>query len=152
MDVCNYVHACMCAWTSVYTHLHVRCMLIMWSLNFRDAGIFLKPDTNRIGHIYKKAIYKEYTDDTFSVERTKPDWLGIVGPILHGEVGDTIYVHFWNRASRHYSVHPHGIRYTKGNEGKNINTRTHWQRNNKKQAHPHTGTHIQVWTREVRGI
>ncbi|XP_036355876.1 ferroxidase HEPHL1-like, partial [Octopus sinensis] len=85
--------------------------------NATDAGIFLKHGTNRIGHIYKKAIYKEYTDDTFSVERTKPGWLGIVGPILHGELGDTIYVHFWNRARRHYSVHPHGIRYTKGNEG-----------------------------------
>ena len=45
---------------------------------------------------------------------------GYVGPILRAEVGDVIIVHFKNAASAHanFSVHPHGIFYTKFHEGK----------------------------------
>jgi manganese oxidase len=64
-----------------------------------------------------KVRYVEYTDATFSVRRPQPEWLGILGPVIRAEVGDTVLVHFWNRARRDYSVHPHGLRYTKDNEG-----------------------------------
>jgi len=49
---------------------------------------------------------------------TQPDWLGILGPIIRAEVGDTVLVHFCNHAtSGAYGMHPHGFRYTKDNEG-----------------------------------
>ncbi|GAB1607633.1 hephaestin-like protein 1 [Argonauta hians] len=115
---------------SVYTmdrHYYLAAVEVDWdyaplgydvtATNLTDADLYLRHGPNRIGHIYRKVIYKEFTDGTFTEEKIKPAWLGIVGPLIHGELGDFIYVHFWNRASRHFSVHPHGIRYTKGNEG-----------------------------------
>ena len=37
-------------------------------------------------------------------------WIGIMGPVIYAEVGDVIRVRFINRASRPYSIHPHGTR------------------------------------------
>jgi len=65
----------------------------------------------------KKVRYVEYTDDTFTTRKPQPAWLGILGPIIRAEVGDTVRVHFLNRARGVYSVHPHGLRYTKDDEG-----------------------------------
>ena len=45
---------------------------------------------------------------------------GIPGPILRGEVGDTIRVHFRNNDVRRqwtHSMHPHGVLYTPDNDG-----------------------------------
>ncbi|MDX1565148.1 MAG: multicopper oxidase domain-containing protein, partial [Phycisphaeraceae bacterium] len=36
---------------------------------------------------------------------------------LRAEVGDTIKVHFLNRGKQPYSIHPHGLFYTKDHEG-----------------------------------
>jgi FtsP/CotA-like multicopper oxidase with cupredoxin domain len=66
---------------------------------------------------WNKTRYIEYTDATFLVRKPQPEWLGIVGPIMRAEVGDTIFVHFLNRTERAHSVHPHGLRYDKTNEG-----------------------------------
>ncbi|XP_014771914.1 hephaestin-like protein [Octopus bimaculoides] len=82
-----------------------------------DYKTFLEKSPTRIGRKYKKAIYKQYTDFTFTQEIPKPESLGLLGPILSGSVGQTLRVHFFNNASRPYSVHPHGLFYTKGNEG-----------------------------------
>ncbi len=45
---------------------------------------------------------------------------GIPGPILRGEVGDTIRVHFRNNDTHRqwpHSMHPHGVLYTPDNDG-----------------------------------
>lgn len=70
--------------------------------------------------VYRKALFREYTDERF--EHLKPRseaWahLGILGPLIRAEVGDTIRVVFRNNASRSYSVHPHGVFYLKDSEG-----------------------------------
>lgn len=65
----------------------------------------------------RKVRYIEYTDDTFATRKPQPDWLGILGPVIRAEVGDTVVVHFLNRARAPYSIHPHGLRYTKDHEG-----------------------------------
>uniref|UniRef100_A0A8D3DF55 ferroxidase n=1 Tax=Scophthalmus maximus TaxID=52904 RepID=A0A8D3DF55_SCOMX len=83
----------------------------------REASVFLKRGPQRIGSTYKKAVYKQYTDATYRVEVTKSDWLGYLGPLLMAEEGDTVVVHLKNAASRPYSIHPHGLNYSKGNEG-----------------------------------
>ena len=70
--------------------------------------------------IYKKAIYREYTDATFSTLKPRPrDWehLGILGPLLRAEVGDTIKVIFKNNTKIFCSMHPHGLLYDKSSEG-----------------------------------
>ncbi|XP_038057042.1 hephaestin-like protein [Patiria miniata] len=78
---------------------------------------FLLNGTHRIGRKYKKAVYKQYTDATYTEEIAKPEWLGFLGPILYAEVGDTMFVHFKNMASRPYTMHPHGMKYEKDSEG-----------------------------------
>uniref|UniRef100_A0A3P8REV5 Hephaestin n=1 Tax=Astatotilapia calliptera TaxID=8154 RepID=A0A3P8REV5_ASTCA len=82
-----------------------------------EASVFLKSGPQRIGSTYKKAVYKQYSDATYRTELTKAEWLGYLGPLLMAEEGDTLIVHLKNTASRPYSAHPHGLNYTKGNEG-----------------------------------
>ena len=75
---------------------------------------------HRIGPVYWKAVYREYTDATFRKLKPRPAnqrYLGILGPIIHAEVGDTIKVIFKNNATRPYSIHPHGVLYAKSSEG-----------------------------------
>jgi hypothetical protein len=66
---------------------------------------------------WPKTRFIEYTDDTFSVRKPQPEWLGILGPIIRGEVGDEIVVDFLNRSHTGHDMHPHGLRYDKNNEG-----------------------------------
>lgn len=73
-----------------------------------------------IGPVYRKAVYREYTDATFQhLKPRKPDdaYLGILGPVIHAEVGDTIRVVFKNNGTHPYSLHPHGVFYEKPSEG-----------------------------------
>lgn len=86
--------------------------------NFREASLYVKRGADRIGRVYKKAIYKHFSNDTYSQEIPKPSWLGFLGPVLMAEEKDTLIIHLKNFASRPYSVHPHGIFYEKDSEGK----------------------------------
>ena len=82
--------------------------------------VFTERGPHRIGTVYRKAIYREYTDGTFAQLKPRPaEWAtaGILGPILRAEVGDTIKITFKNNASRPYSMHPHGVFYDKDSEG-----------------------------------
>src|SRR5215471_9591240 len=70
------------------------------------AAAYTQPGANHIGHIYRKAVYREYTDGTFTTRKPRAkqeEYLGLLGPILRAEVGDTIKVVFKNNASRPYS-------------------------------------------------
>uniref|UniRef100_A0AAX7VMW0 ferroxidase n=1 Tax=Astatotilapia calliptera TaxID=8154 RepID=A0AAX7VMW0_ASTCA len=99
--------------TAVISHIEMsvgECMSV-------EASVFLKSGPQRIGSTYKKAVYKQYSDATYRTELTKAEWLGYLGPLLMAEEGDTLIVHLKNTASRPYSAHPHGLNYTKGNEG-----------------------------------
>lgn len=66
---------------------------------------------------WSKTRFIEYTDGTFSQRKPQPEWLGILGPIIRAEVGDTVVVHFRNLARGYHSIHVHGLRYNKKNEG-----------------------------------
>ena len=82
--------------------------------------VFTERGPHRIGTVYRKALYREYTDDTFTRLKPRPaEWehAGILGPILRAEVGDTIRILFKNNATRPYSMHPHGVFYKKDSEG-----------------------------------
>jgi hephaestin len=71
------------------------------------SAAYTQPGPNHIGHIYRKAVYREYTDGTFATRKARApedEYLGLLGPILHAEVGDTIKVVFKNNASRPYSI------------------------------------------------
>lgn len=84
----------------------------------KDPGARGMLDPN--GTTYRKALYREYTDSSFKTLKPRSDaWvhLGMMGPLIRGEVGDTIKVVFRNNATRAYSVHPHGVFYRKDGEG-----------------------------------
>jgi manganese oxidase len=73
------------------------------------------------GVIYDKILYREYTDGTFATRKPRPaEWehLGLLGPLIRAEVGDTIEVLFRNNSRiRWSSMHPHGLLYDKASEG-----------------------------------
>lgn len=79
--------------------------------------MFLEKGPHRVGRVYKKAMFRQYTDATYSRLSPRPAWLGFLGPILRAEVDDVIVVHLKNFATRNYSMHPHGVFYDKNSEG-----------------------------------
>lgn len=82
--------------------------------------MFIEQGKDRIGRTYRKAVYREYTDASFTTLKPRgADWehLGLLGPAIHAEVGDTIKVYFKNNGTQNYSLHPHGVFYEKGSEG-----------------------------------
>ena len=78
-------------------------------------GLIPRPWTSQTR--WSKTRYIEYTDATFSTRKAQAEWLGILGPMIRAEVGDDILVDFINRGQTPHSIHPHGLRYDKDNEG-----------------------------------
>lgn len=84
------------------------------------ASIYTMNGKDRIGSTYIKCLYRGYTDATFATPQTlgaKWEHLGILGPVIHAEVGDVIKVVFKNNCSIPTSIHPHGVLYDKASEG-----------------------------------
>ena len=84
------------------------------------ADTFTKTGPGRIGSTYEKCLYHGYTDSTFRTPQERPAeerYLGILGPVIRAEVGDTIKVVFRNTCAFPASVHPHGVLYAKDGEG-----------------------------------
>jgi FtsP/CotA-like multicopper oxidase with cupredoxin domain len=109
--------------------------------------MFTDRGPHRIGTIYRKALYREYTDDTFSTLKPRTadnDYLGTLGPIIRAEVGETIRVVFKNKASHPYSIHPHGVFYNKDSEGAPYADGTTGNDHND-DAVPPGGTHLYTW-------
>jgi len=82
--------------------------------------LFVEKNPHRIGKVYRKAIYREYTDESFTTLKPRAtEWqhAGILGPIVRAEVGDTIHVVFKNNATHACSLHAHGVFYNKDSEG-----------------------------------
>jgi FtsP/CotA-like multicopper oxidase with cupredoxin domain len=81
---------------------------------------WVKSGPDRIGRIYRKSLYREYTNSKFTTLKPRPpawEHLGMLGPLLRGEVGDTLHVVFKNNTRYPASMHPHGVSYTKSSEG-----------------------------------
>uniref|UniRef100_A0A8C8HDA9 ferroxidase n=1 Tax=Oncorhynchus tshawytscha TaxID=74940 RepID=A0A8C8HDA9_ONCTS len=70
----------------------------------------------RSGPSYRKVVYREY-EKGFKQAKTHPSWLGLLGPTIRGQEGETIVVMFKNMADCPYSLHAHGIAYGKQSEG-----------------------------------
>ena len=84
------------------------------------AKLYTTQANHYLGSTFRKAIYREYTDGTFAHLKPRAEsqaYLGLAGPIMHAEVGDTIKVVFKNNGTHPYSLHPHGVFYEKASEG-----------------------------------
>jgi FtsP/CotA-like multicopper oxidase with cupredoxin domain len=105
------------------------------------------PAAARIGRVYQKAVFREYTDSTFATLKPRPpEWehLGILGPLLRGAVGDTIRVVFRNNATHPHTMHPHGVFYNKDSEGAPYADGTQ-KTDQADDGVPTGGTHVYVW-------
>lgn len=91
-------------------HYYIAAVEIDWNYSGNDI--------QRPGPTYKKVVFREY-EKGFRQAKTHPSWLGLLGPTLRAEQGETIVVTFRNMANGPYSIHPHGIAYGKQSEGAN---------------------------------
>ncbi|KAM6319816.1 coagulation factor V [Podargus strigoides] len=75
--------------------------------------------SNLIGKKYKKAIFRQYTDASFTkrLENPRPKETGILGPIIRAQLNDKVKIVFKNKASRPYSIYFHGVTLSKDAEG-----------------------------------
>lgn len=69
---------------------------------------------NEYGTKWLKALYRGYTDSTFSQRSEQPAFQGTQGPTIRSEVGDLIEIMFVNNLSENYAtMHSMGLAYNK---------------------------------------
>jgi len=110
-------------------------------------GWWVTPSDKRIGKVYQKAIFREYTDSTFTTLKPRPpEWehLGILGPLIRAQVGDTIVVKLRNNVEFPVSLHPHGVFYDKDSEGAPYADNTSGS-DKADDGVPTGGTHTYIW-------
>ncbi|CAH3142781.1 unnamed protein product [Pocillopora meandrina] len=111
-----------------------------------DGSQFTVSGHHRIGRVYRKVLYREFTDGTFTKQKPHPKYLGLLGPIIKAEVGDTLEVHFKNMASdRPFTMHPHGVFYDKASEGALYNDHTQGDLKEDDHVQP-GGSRVYLWT------
>jgi FtsP/CotA-like multicopper oxidase with cupredoxin domain len=91
------------------------------------ANAYVQQGSDRVGSTYTKCLYHGYRDATFARQQVRSPqdaYLGLLGPVIRAEVGDTITVTFRNHCNFPASVHPHGVFYTKSSEGAPYNDGT----------------------------
>ncbi|XP_076461304.1 hephaestin-like protein isoform X2 [Babylonia areolata] len=106
--------------------------------NLFDGGDLLQPGSyseqyfskgpSRVGGVYRKALFREYTDVTFSTRKDRgpeEEHLGFLGPVLRVETGMVVALTLKNNAaSQSFSIHPHGATFVKMWEGALYNDST----------------------------
>ncbi|XP_047456763.1 coagulation factor V [Mugil cephalus] len=122
-------------------HYYIAAVEIDW--NYSDN------ETSWFNPTYKKVVFREY-EEGFRQAKTHPSWLGLLGPTLRAEEGDTIVVTFRNMAREPYSLHPHGVSYGKQSEGANYFDNTSLKEKEDDNVHPNR-EHVYTWevTRDV---
>src|SRR5215471_13256937 len=98
--------------------------------------------------VYHKAIYREYTDGTFkTIKARPPQWehLGMLGPLIRAEVGDSIRIVFRNNTHLTVTMHAHGVSYSKDAEGALYNDNTSGAVKADDAVRP-GGTYTYIWT------
>uniref|UniRef100_A0A668B007 Coagulation factor V n=1 Tax=Myripristis murdjan TaxID=586833 RepID=A0A668B007_9TELE len=102
---------------------------------------YLKQGPNRIGRKYKKVVYTQYTNESFTVraeEKQRKNEIGILGPVIRAQIRDIV---FKNMASRPYSIYPHGLTMEKSQEGV-----TYPEGGNQSRGVQPGETHVYEWT------
>lgn len=98
-----------------------------------------------IGRTYRKAVFRAYLPGFTALKpRRKEDkHLGILGPTIRAEVGDTIVLNFRNNTRFPSSIHPHGVLYDKNSEGAPYADGTQLDQDDTVPAHG--GRHTYTW-------
>ncbi|XP_063045565.1 coagulation factor VIII [Engraulis encrasicolus] len=71
----------------------------------------LRRGEQRLGKEYKKVMFVEYKDKSFTQKKSTDDHGNrrLMGPVLTAEVGDKFQIVFRNLASRPYNIYPSGL-------------------------------------------
>ncbi|KAM9356695.1 coagulation factor VIII [Symphorus nematophorus] len=126
---------------------HIAAVEIGWDyvyLDDTDPAAEQSTKSKDIPQKYIKAIYREYTDSTYTVPKPRPPWTGIQGPVIVAQAGDKVVVHFKNLASQPYSISPVGITYWKQSEGAGYDDSTAGQEKEDDAVYP-GGYYEYVW-------
>ncbi|KAM9243389.1 coagulation factor V [Dugong dugon] len=88
--------------------------IIPANMDKKYRSLHLDNFSNQIGKLYKKVVYKQYQDESFTKRMENPNVQedGILGPIIRAQVRDTLKIVFKNMASRPYSIYPHGVTFS----------------------------------------
>ena len=111
----------------------------------KEESVYLRQAKDRIGKRYLKAVYREYSDASFASLKPRgpgEEYLGILGPIIHAEIGDTITVVFRNNTRFPIGIHPHGVFYEKASEGAHYSTAVAASNEPDPGAMPETGAEV----------
>lgn len=107
---------------------------------------FVEAQPHSVGKVTLKALYREYIDSTFKTLKPRPpawEHLGLLGPLLRAEVGDTVRVVLRNNTRFPVSMHAHGVFYSKDGEGAPYADGT---ASPDKDGVPTGGVHSYVWS------
>uniref|UniRef100_A0A8C6LFP5 Coagulation factor V n=1 Tax=Nothobranchius furzeri TaxID=105023 RepID=A0A8C6LFP5_NOTFU len=88
--------------------------------DYAGYGRLEKSQANSLQTKFTKVVFRGYLDSSFStpdIRGEMDEHLGILGPLIKAEVGQSIMVVFKNNAKRPFSLHPNGVSYTKQFEG-----------------------------------
>ncbi|XP_059680197.1 coagulation factor VIII isoform X4 [Gavia stellata] len=108
-----YIGAVETSWD--YKHSDLLSMLQASAGMSRQPGP--QPPTPGVPPRYRKAVFVEYHDASFTQPKPKPAWMGLLGPTIRAEVYDMVVITFKNLASRPYNMHAVGVSYWKASEG-----------------------------------
>ncbi|XP_009700286.1 PREDICTED: coagulation factor VIII-like [Cariama cristata] len=93
---------------------------------------------------YRKAVFVEYPDASFTQPKPKPAWMGLLGPTIRAEVYDIVVITFKNLASRPYNLHAIGVSYWKASEGAGYEDETSQPEKEGDRVDPGK-THTYIW-------
>ena len=82
------------------------------------AAEFTERRADRIGTQFIKCIYREYTSDSFKTLKERSlneQYLGYLGPVIRGEIGDTIKITYKNNCKFPNNIYSRGVFDDKGN-------------------------------------
>uniref|UniRef100_H0Z961 Coagulation factor VIII n=1 Tax=Taeniopygia guttata TaxID=59729 RepID=H0Z961_TAEGU len=135
-----YIAAVETAWD--YTHSDLLSVLQAPAGILGHAGP--RPPPAGVPPRYRKAVFVEYPDSSFTQPKLKPAWMGLLGPTIRAEVHDTVVITFKNLASRPYNLHAVGVSYWKASEGAGYEDETSQPEKEGDRVDPGK-THTYVW-------
>ena len=103
-----------------------------------------RPDRLALPEVPLPRLHGRHASRTCSRRPADERYLGLLGPVIRAEVGDTIKVVFRNTCPFPASVHPHGVFYEKDSEGAPYNDGTSGA-DKADDAVPTGGRHTYVW-------
>uniref|UniRef100_A0A4W5KUV5 Coagulation factor V n=1 Tax=Hucho hucho TaxID=62062 RepID=A0A4W5KUV5_9TELE len=119
---------------------------VQWDYGGYGHKLDKEQKTNRSTR-FSKVVFRGYLDITFStpdIRGEMDEHLGILGPVIKAEVGQTIMVFFRNLASRPYSLHANGVSYTKQTEGLSYEDESKYWYKYDNEVQPNT-TYTYLW-------